>query len=103
MSLFRKVKNSLRLLNDDNDEIIKDIMANGKNELNQLVGVELDFEKEGLAQALFIDYCRYSYHNAIEYFESNNIGRLNRLILMEGAKADAKRNEEKQAPGTEQS
>lgn len=86
MSLLKEVKNRLRLLNDDNDEIVENIIANGKAELTELVGVELDFEKEGLAQSLLLDYCRYAYYNNLEFFEENYLHKLNRLILIEGAK-----------------
>ena len=86
MSLLKEVKNRLRLLNDDNDKIVEDIIGNGKAVLNELVGVELDFEKEGLAKTLLLDYCRYDYNNSLEFFEGNNLQRINRLIFLEGAK-----------------
>lgn len=87
MSLLDKVKRKLRQdLNNDNDKVIEDIIENAKAVLNDLVGVELEFENEGLAQTLLIDYCRYDFYNSLEFFEENNLQRINRLIFTEGAK-----------------
>lgn len=87
MDLKNEVKRALRILDDNNDEIIEDIIFRGKANLNNLVGVELDFDKQGLARKLLIDYCRYDFHNASEYFEENFLKELNRLILQIGAKS----------------
>ena len=89
MSLLDKLKQVLRILDNDNDELLETILSNSKADLEDLAGVELDFEKEGLAQSLLLDNCRYSFHNASEYFEENYQTKLNRLIFQEGAKTYA--------------
>lgn len=43
--------------------------------------------KPSLAVSLLLDYCRYAYGNALEYFEENFAKELLRLQLQEGIKA----------------
>ncbi len=86
MDLREEVKRNLRVIDDNHDKIIDDIILRGKMTLIDLVGIELDFKTPGLARNLLINYCRYDYNNATEYFETNFSLELNRLIFREGAK-----------------
>lgn len=43
--------------------------------------------KPSLAVSLLLDYCRYAYSNALEYFEENFRAQILRLQLLEGVKA----------------
>jgi hypothetical protein len=43
--------------------------------------------KPSLAVSLLLDYCRYAYNNALEYFEENFRAQILRLQLLEGVKA----------------
>lgn len=86
MSLLNELKNKLRILDDDEDDILNGILERGKANLNHLTGIELDFEKIGLAQTLLLEQCRYDYNNALEYFEENYYKELNRLIFSTAVK-----------------
>ncbi len=81
MSLLDELKNKLRILDNDEDDILNEILERGKVNLNHLTGIELDFERTGLAQTLLLEQCRYDYNNALEYFEENFHKELNRLIF----------------------
>ncbi|NEZ47966.1 hypothetical protein FDF74_12315 [Clostridium niameyense] len=67
--MLKELKQYLR--EDDNEDILKNLLENGKQYLNKLAGVELDYESNILAKTLLLDYCRYRYNNAIEYFLEN--------------------------------
>lgn len=86
MSLLDKVKEYLKITWDDEDSYLQGIIDRGKDYLKQLTGTELDFEAEGQPKALLLDYCRYAYNNALEYFEENFHKELRRLILQEAVK-----------------
>jgi len=82
--MLDKVKSYLRVTWDDDDTAITDLIARGKEKLEELAGAELDFETEGLARSLLFDYCRYAYNNASEYFEENFQHEILRLQLLTG-------------------
>ncbi len=84
--LLEKVKEYLKTTWDDEDSYIQGIISRGKDYLNNLTGAELNFEVEGQPKALLLDYCRYAYNNALEYFEENFHKELRRLILQEAVK-----------------
>lgn len=84
--LLEKVKEYLKIDWDDEDSNLTGIIERGKNNLQELTGTTLDFEKEGQPKALLLDYCRYAYNNALEYFEENFHKELRRLILQEAVK-----------------
>lgn len=82
--LLQEVKAYLKITWDDEDTHIQNIINRGKARLNEVVGTELDFDSPGLAQDLLLDYCRYSYNNAVEYFEENFREQILRLQLVTG-------------------
>lgn len=86
MSLLVEVKDYLKITWEEEDNYLQGIINRGKNYLKQLTGTELDFEVEGQPKALLLDYCRYAYNNALEYFEENFHRELRRLILQEAVK-----------------
>lgn len=81
------VKDYLKITWDDEDAAIQSMIERGKAYLNDLTGAELDFDSDGPARALLLDYCRYVYNNASEYFEENFASELLRLQLQMGVKA----------------
>lgn len=83
--MLETVKAYLKITWDDEDADIQKIIDRGKARLNGLAGVELVFEAEGLAHDLLLDYCRYSYNNAVEYFEENFQKEILRLQLSTAA------------------
>lgn len=90
MSLLVEVKDYLKITWEDEDNHIQGIINRGKDYLNNLTGTELDFKVEGQPKALLLDYCRYAYNNALEYFEENFHKEIRRLILQEAVKKNAR-------------
>lgn len=82
--MLQEIKNYLKITWDDEDEHLANLIARGQAKLQELTGVELDFDNEGLARSLLFDYVRYAYNNASEYFEENFHGQILRLQLMTG-------------------
>lgn len=91
MPLLEEVKNYLKITWDDEDDSIQGFIHRGQANLQDLTGTILDFEQEGQAKSLLLDYCRYGYNNALEYYESNFQKEILRLQLMEAVKHDALR------------
>lgn len=86
--MLEEVKEYLKITWNDEDNHIQGIIDRGRAELNGLTGVELDFDTNEPAKSLFLDYCRYAYNKALEYFEENFQGKITRLQLMEAVKAN---------------
>ena len=82
--MLNAVKVYLKITWDDEDAALQSTIERGKAYLNDLTGVELDFDSDGPARALLLDYCRYVYNNASEYFEENFREEILRLQLMTG-------------------
>lgn len=78
--MLEEIKEYLKITWDDEDIEIQSIIEAGRSNLNDLTGVELDFE-EGQAKTLLKEYCRYSYNNGLEYFEENFAKEILRLQL----------------------
>ena len=87
--MLQTVKDYLKVTWNDEDSHIQGIIDRGQAYLNDLTGAELDYETDGQPKALLLDYCRYVYNNASEYFEENFARELLRLQLQEGIKAMA--------------
>lgn len=85
--MLQAVKDYLKVTWNDEDAHIQGIINRGQAYLNDLTGAELDFEADGPPKTLLLDYCRYVYNNASEYFEENFARELLRLQLQEGIKA----------------
>lgn len=89
MPLLKDVKNYLKITWDDEDSSLEGIIKRGQANLQQLTGTILNFEQEGQAKSLLLDYCRYAYNNALEYYEENFSREILRLQLTEAVKHDA--------------
>lgn len=79
--VLEELKERLRILDNDEDVLLNNILLQGQEELNTLAGVELNFEEKGQARTLLFEYCRYVYNNATEYFEENFASQILRLQL----------------------
>lgn len=84
--LLEKVKEYLKIDWDDEDGNLTGIIERGKSNLQELTGTTLNFEVEGQPRALLLDYCRYAYNNALEYFEENFHKEIVRLQYTEAVK-----------------
>lgn len=87
--MLQEVKNYLKITWNDEDMSLTGIIARGQNYLNNLTGTTLDFEAEGQPKSLLLDYCRYAYNSALEYFEENFASEILRLQLQEAVKENA--------------
>ena len=82
--MLEQIKDRLGVTWNDEDAKIQGVIDRAKANLNSLAGVELDFSTPGLAQTLLLEYCRYDYNNASEYFEENFHREIMRLQLQTG-------------------
>lgn len=85
MRVLQAVKDYLKITWNDEDAHIQGIINRGQAYLNDLTGAELDFEADGPPKTLLLDYCRYVYNNASEYFEENFAREILRLQLQVAA------------------
>lgn len=84
--MLEELKSYLKITWSDEDSYLEGIIARGKEYLKDLTGTELDFETDGQPKSLLLNYCRYAYNNAIEYFEENFQREILRLQLKEAVK-----------------
>lgn len=87
--MLEEVKNVLKITWTDEDLTLTGIIERGKNYLEDLTGTTLDFSVGGQAKSLLLNYCRYDYNNALEYFGDNFHKEILRLQLKEAVKANA--------------
>lgn len=80
--MLDRIKRDLRIIGEDEDEIVEDLIEDAKANLSSITGVEVDFIKYPLARKLLKDHCRYDYNNAIEFFEDNFRSDIIRLQMM---------------------
>lgn len=84
--MLQDLKDYLKITWNNEDAYLQNIIARGKEYLQGLTGTQLNFEEEGQAKSLLLDYCRYYYNNAVEYYEENFKQELLRLQLKEAIK-----------------
>lgn len=84
--LLDEVKEKLRIIGDDQDHMLLDLIGRSKAALNEIMGVELNYEEPGEAQELLLERVRYDYNNALEYFEENFAAKILRVQLQVAAK-----------------
>ena len=87
--LLEELKDRLRILDTVQDVMLQGIIEQGKLYLNDLMGVELDFTDLSF-KTLLLEYCRYVYNNATEYFEDNFQREILRLQLKVGVMENEK-------------
>lgn len=81
--MLQELKDYLKITWTSEDAYLQKIIDRGKEYLKDLTGTNIDFESEGQAKSLLLDYCRYYYNNAIEYFEDNFQKQIVRLQYKE--------------------
>ena len=86
--MLQEVKDNLKITWDDEDASLIKMVDRAIDNVNDLIGVELDFDINNQAKTLILNYCRYDYNAALEYFEDNFSKEILRLQLKEGVKAN---------------
>lgn len=81
MALIDELKDNLGITGATQDVALTAVINRGTAYLNDLAGVTLDFTVEGLPKSLLLDFCRYAYNNATEYFEENFAKEILRMQL----------------------
>lgn len=86
--LLSDVRNYLDITYDDpeTDQKLTGIIERGKVYLDNIAGVQQDYDNESASRQLLFDYCRYARNSALEYFEENFKTEL--LTLRIGVQAD---------------
>lgn len=98
--MLEELKKYLR--EEDNENILTDILKDGEKYLNRLAGIELDYSNNILAKTLLLDYCRYKYNNASEYFLENFREDILSLQLESAVKDYVKQNASDEETSTNQ-
>jgi len=86
--VLQEIKDELKITWNDEDNSLERMIIRAKDNFNDLIGVDLDYENNSQAKTLFLNYCRYDYNQALEYFEDNFQKEILRLQLKEGVKAN---------------
>jgi len=86
MLLLDALKAKLKITWDDEDTNLSESIASGQAYINGLTKTILNFDTPGEPKTLLLEYCRYDYNNAIEYFEENFGSRIMRLQYSEEVK-----------------
>lgn len=79
--MLKELKNKLKITWDDEDENLLNSIEAGKASINSMVGFKINYDEDIEAKELLLNYCRYSYNNAVEYFEGNFESVILRLQL----------------------
>lgn len=82
MALLDEVKNYLDITWTDTDSDLKltGIIERGQNFLNKKTNSSLDYEIEGRAKELLLEYCRFSRNGILNEFEIAYLPMLKDLI-----------------------
>ena len=89
MALIDELKDNLGITGAAQDAALNAAINRGTAYLNDLAGVTLDFTADGLPKSLLLDFCRYAYNNATEYFEENFAKEILRMQLQSAVIEDA--------------
>ncbi|CEQ19664.1 hypothetical protein [Paraclostridium sordellii] len=88
--MLDELKQNLQITWDDEEikQKLERSLSSGKEYLNYIAGVEIDFDNSPFAKNLLLEYGRYFYNNAVEYFETNFQKELTHLQIMNVVKKD---------------
>lgn len=84
--LVQELKESLHITNAREDDYIKKILSSSIAYLRSVCG-DIDIENNESARELVVERARYSYNDAVEYFEDNFLSQINNLgmtLVFEG-------------------
>lgn len=81
LSFLDEAKHALAITWNEEDKDIERLLNRSVHAINELVGVELDYDINLSAREIVIERVRYGYNNALDEFENNYRQPLSRLIL----------------------
>lgn len=81
MNFLDEVKAYIRVTWKEDDCMISSLIEEGKAELNELIGVDVDYENNPTEKGLLKDYVRYAYNGQAEWFLINFRKKILRLQL----------------------
>ena len=76
--ILEELKARLRITEDEEDS---DLLKKGIAKINNIVGADINYEEDDEAREILLEYGRYAYNNAGEYFETNFSTELIRLQI----------------------
>ena len=80
--ILEELKARLRITEDEEDlDLLRPILKKGIAKINNIVGADINYEEDEEAREILLEYGRYSYNNAGEYFEENFSSDLIRLQI----------------------
>lgn len=80
--ILEELKARLRITEDEEDsDLLCPILKKGIAKINNIVGVDINYEEDDEAREILLEYGRYAYNNAGEYFERNFSTELIRLQI----------------------
>jgi hypothetical protein len=89
MALLDELKDNLGITGAAQDAALNRIIARGIVRIDELAGAAQDYDADGLHRDLLLDFCRYAFNNATEYFEENFAKEILRMSLQSAVNADA--------------
>lgn len=80
--ILEELKARLRITEDEEDlDLLSPIINKGIAKINNIVGADINYDKDEEAREILLEYGRYAYNNAGEYFETNFSTELIRLQI----------------------
>lgn len=80
--ILEELKARLRITEDEEDlDLLCPILKKGIAKINNIVGADINYEEDEEAREILLEYGRYSYNNAGEYFKENFSSDLIRLQI----------------------
>lgn len=70
----------------ETDLKLEEVIKRAESKVNTLLGSNIDYENNQEARSLLLNYARYDYNNASEYFEENYHKEILRLQFLEAVK-----------------
>ena len=77
--ILEELKARLRITEDL--DLLSPIINKGIAKINNIVGADINYDKDEEAREILLEYGRYAYNNAGEYFETNFSTELIRLQI----------------------
>lgn len=72
MDILEELKAILKITwEEEDDTLLLPMIKRGQAKIKSIVSKKVNFDEDLVARDLLLNYCRYAYNNAGEYFEEN--------------------------------